>query len=88
MAYGTIKVDTIENTNGQTGNAIGPGFKNRIINGDMRIAQRGTTAVGFDGAGGYPVDRWSGFETGSMVFSGQQSTTVPTGAGFINSITV
>ena len=56
MAYGTLRADLIENTNGLTGNAIGPGFKNRIINGDMRIAQRGTAAVTTSSA--FPVDRF------------------------------
>lgn len=31
------------------------GFRNRIINGDMRVAQRGITTFT---AGGFPVDRW------------------------------
>jgi hypothetical protein len=31
------------------------GFRNRIINGDMRIAQRGTSAT----TGGYLLDRWA-----------------------------
>jgi hypothetical protein len=35
------------------GSGLG-GFRNRIINGDMRIAQRGTSFT----AGGYTVDRW------------------------------
>jgi hypothetical protein len=59
------------------------GFRNRIINGDMRIAQRGTAAVT---ASNYVVDRWAFFENGSMVFSVQQSTTAP--AGYVNSLAV
>jgi hypothetical protein len=59
-------------------------FRNRIINGDMRIAQRGTGAV--SSSGSFPVDRFWYAVTGAdqLVFTGQQSTTVP--AGFINSI--
>jgi hypothetical protein len=60
------------------------GFRNRIINGDMRIDQRNAGAAVT--ASGYVVDRWGFFENGSMVFSVQQSTTAPT--GFVNSLAV
>jgi hypothetical protein len=84
MPYGTLNADTITNSNGLSGNAIGPGFKNRIINGNMRIDQRNAGAAVT--ASGYAVDRWTFFENGSMVFSVQQSTTAPT--GFVNSLAV
>jgi hypothetical protein len=62
------------------------GFRNRIINGDMRIAQRGTSFTGIGGAGGYTVDRWFvDNNTDSAVTISQQSD-VPTGAGFQNSL--
>lgn len=49
------------------------GTRSLVINGDMRIAQRGTAAVT---TAGYPVDRWvQGFATGGAV-SAQQSTAV------------
>jgi len=60
------------------------GFRNRIINGDMRIDQRNAGAAVT--ASNYVVDRWGFFENGSMVFSVQQSTTAPT--GFVNSLAV
>ncbi len=57
------------------------GFRNRIINGAMVVAQRGTAAV--TAAGSFPVDRF--FTTASsLIFSAQQSSVAP--AGFINSI--
>ena len=59
------------------------GFRNRIINGDMRIAQRGTAAVSTDGS--FPVDRWYAFSQAGA-FTAQQVTDVPAGAGFMNSI--
>jgi hypothetical protein len=59
------------------------GFKNRIINGGMVIAQRGTGVVSTDGS--FPVDRWYAFNQAGA-FTAQQVTDVPTGAGFINSI--
>ena len=47
-------------------------FRNRIINGDMRIAQRGTTST----TAGYLVDRWFvGFPTGG--FTQSQVTLIP-----------
>jgi len=59
--------------------ATGFGFKNRIINGDMRIDQRNAgasvTPTGFS----YTVDRWAANLTQSSKFSVQQSTTASTG---------
>lgn len=85
MAYGTLRADLIENTNGLTGNAIGPGFKNRIINGDMRIDQRNAgAAVTLDGNELYPVDRFPCGDVTDGAFTAQQDTSAP--AGFVNSI--
>jgi hypothetical protein len=43
------------------------GFKNRVINGDMRFDQRnGGTAVSI-GSGGYSVDRWYFYNTGASL---------------------
>lgn len=55
-------------------------FRNRIINGDVRIWQRGTTATGIYSAGssGYvTADRWCYYSTTSMTSS--QSSSVPSG---------
>ena len=57
------------------------GFKNRIINGAMVIAQRGTTAV--TTSGGYPVDRTLAANSSDGTFSAQQVSDAP--SGFINS---
>lgn len=67
------------------GGALSPytGFVNRIINGNMVIAQRGTAAVSTDGS--FPVDRWYAFSQAGA-FIAQQVTDVPVGAGFTNSI--
>ena len=61
-------------------------FKNIIINGDMRVAQRTTSASGVTTADGYKaVDRFkTQTDTGTWTIS--QSTDVPTGQGFINSL--
>jgi hypothetical protein len=88
MPYGTLNADTITNSNGLSGNAIGPGFKNRIINGGMRIDQRNAGASVSNGAAAYTysVDRFAGYGTSASKFTMQQSTTVP--AGFVNSVIV
>jgi len=59
-----------------------PSFRNRIINGDMRIAQRGTSAVTVNGS--YPVDRFPTTHASDGAFSAQQVTDAP--AGFTNSV--
>ena len=61
---------------------VGKG-KNIVINGDMRIAQRGTSAVTTGGS--FTVDRWKNISNASD-FSAQQSSTVPSGQGFYKSI--
>jgi hypothetical protein len=60
------------------------GFRNRIINGDMRIAQRGTAAV--TTAGSFPVDRIRMENSSDGAFSAQQDSSAP--AGFNNSVKV
>ena len=47
------------------------GMKNRIINGDMRIAQRGVSGTI---AGGYTLDRWILASTGTALSWSQQRT--------------
>jgi hypothetical protein len=86
----------IDGTNGVTfndsslqGAAASPfALKNRIINGDMRIAQRGTSAISTDsgGAHNYFVDRWCSGNSQASKFTGQQSTVAPT--GFSNSLLI
>jgi hypothetical protein len=51
--------------------------RNKIINGDMRVAQRGTS---FTGTSKYPADRWTvGGSTSVVLTSQNESTEVPTG---------
>ena len=61
-------------------------FRNIVINGDMQIAQRATSSSSITTAGYYTVDRFKldGTVTGTWTMS--QSTDVPTGYGFANSI--
>jgi hypothetical protein len=62
------------------------GLRNLIINGDMRIAQRGTSSTGVTGNGYYTVDRFDvgGGTLGTWTMS--QDTDVPSGQGFSKSI--
>ena len=66
-------------------NSNGLFFRNRIINGDMRIDQRNAGAsVTVLGSNAYIIDRWfASGQTADGVFTVQQDTVVP--AGFINS---
>ena len=66
----------------QTTAATGFGFKNRIMNGAMVIAQRGTTPTSTNLW--YPADRFRLAVSNSSKVNLSQSTTAPT--GFINSI--
>ena len=65
-------------------------FRNIIINGDMSIAQRGTSATGIGNgdAGYHTVDRYKFSESGSPTaeFTMSQSTDAPSGQGFANSL--
>ena len=67
-----------------------PNFRNIVINGDMSIAQRGTSATGLtNGSTGYhTVDRFQFAESGSpsAAFTQTQSSDVPTGQGFATSL--
>jgi hypothetical protein len=58
----------------------GFGFRNRIINGDMRIDQRNAGAsVTYDGSSGYSLDRYFSAEIGNGSFTVQQVSDAPTG---------
>jgi len=69
-----------------TQNALG--VRNLIINGDMRIAQRATSATGLTSSGYYTVDRYNLGYTASGSVDITQSTDVPTGQGFANSVKI
>ena len=85
-----LKVDKVSPRSGNYVSLNTVGMKNIIINGDMSIAQRGTTATGLgNGDGGYhTVDRWRFTESGSPTaeFTMSQDTDVPTGQGFTTSL--
>ena len=86
MAYGTINADIIQSS--VTGVSLGAGnatvFKNRFINGDMRIDQRNAGASVTPANTNYSLDRWVSSQTVAGKYTIQQSSTAPT--GFINSL--
>ena len=81
--------DIADNTIANAKLAQTPNFRNIIINGDMSIAQRGTSVnVGNNDNGYHTIDRWLFFESASptAVFTMSQDTDVPTGQGFAKSL--
>jgi hypothetical protein len=75
---------TINSNNISADNSLG--FRNRIINGDMRIDQRsaGAAVTMNTGAFVYSLDRWRSFsQTSDGAFTVQQDSSAP--AGFVNS---
>jgi len=63
-------------------------FKNIIINGDMSIAQRGTSVSGITGVGYNTADRWL-FSVGALgTWTQSQSTDVPSNQGFAKSLKI
>ena len=61
-------------------------FKNIIINGDMSIAQRGTSTASITGDGYQTVDRFKTLISSAGTWTQSQSTDVPTGQGFAKSL--
>ena len=66
-----------------TGNGYPSGMKNRIINGDMTIAQRATS---FAAANAYTLDRWSFGQATDSVVTVTQNSDVPSNLEFQNSL--
>jgi len=88
---GDASTDTVLMTGapsiGGAGLGMGMGFRNRIINGDMRIDQRNAGAsLSLTSVSGFPVDRWNPVirPTGGGTATGQQVSDAPT--GFSNSL--
>jgi len=61
-------------------------FKNIIINGDMSLAQRGTSTASITTSGYYTVDRFNLGITTLGTWTQSQDTDVPTGQGFAKSL--
>ena len=61
-------------------------FKNIIINGDMSIAQRATSASSLTSSGYHALDRFNNGINSQGTWTISQDTTVPTGQGFAKSL--
>ena len=62
-------------------------FRNIVINGDMTVSQRGTSTASITSGDYYTVDRFRTFINNTAgTWTQSQSTTVPTGEGFVNSL--
>ena len=60
-------------------------FKNIIINGDMSVAQRATSASSLTSSGYHALDRFNNGINSQGTWTISQDTTVPTGQGFAKS---
>ena len=80
MLAGSIATSKLANQN--------IGFRNLIINGDMSIAQRGTSQASAGSSSGeyQTIDRYKLSQGGLGAFTWSQDTDVPTGQGFANSM--
>jgi len=77
-----LKVDKVSP---RTGNYVAlntVGMKNIIINGDMSIFQRSTSASSLTGSGYHAPDRYRFSKSGFGTWTWSQSTDVPSGQGF------
>jgi len=87
MPYGIVLSDSITDSSGGVLAPSSSVFRNRIINGDMRIAQRGTTSFS-NGSGvtaNLPVDRFTIYGSQASKFTGQQNAgSVTPPSGFTN----
>ena len=61
-------------------------YRNIIINGDMSLAQRATSAASITSGGYHTVDRWQQDIDTMGTWTISQSTTVPSGQGFSKSL--
>jgi hypothetical protein len=85
---GIIVNADISSTAGITLNKISgnPSFRNIVINGDMQIAQRSTSVASITTSGYNTLDRWNVSLSSLGTWTMSQSTDVPSGYGFANSL--
>ena len=87
-----LRVDTINEATTDTGTTISKltnpnqPFRNILINGDMKIAQRATSTSSITANCYHTVDRMNSIISSQGTWTQSQSTTVPTGQGFTKSL--
>ena len=84
MPYGTVNADSLVSSDGGVISPNINSLRNRIINGAMVIAQRGTGTTTVTANGYYSCDRWNTLQNASSKYSVGQSSTAP--AGFTKSL--
>ena len=84
----TTKIADANVTNPKLTSGSQQNFRNIIINGDMSIAQRGTSSSSVTDSGYYTIDRFKWNVSASDTVTLSQSTDVPTGQVFTNSYKV
>jgi len=77
---------TSGSTSGFQTSSSPPSFRNLLINGDMSIAQRGTTTSSVTSGSTYVVDRFFVAVVNGGTWTMSQDTDVPSGSGFASSI--
>ena len=84
----TTKIADANVTNPKLTSGSQQNFRNIIINGDMSIAQRGTSETGITSQGYYTLDRFRTVGGGSFqgTWTQSQDTDVPSGQGFAKSL--
>ncbi len=80
-----LKVDKVSPRTGNYVSLNTVGSKNIIINGDMSIAQRGTSTASITSTGYYTVDRFKSSMSSAGTWTMSQDTDVPSGQGFATS---
>ena len=87
-----LRVDTINEATSGEGTTISKltnpnePFRNLLINGDVKVAQRATSTSSITGNGYHTVDRMNSIISSLGTWTQSQSTTVPTGQGFTKSL--
>lgn len=84
-AVSTAKIASDAVTVAKVADTVSLGRRNLVINGDMKVAQRGTSQTGITSGNNFLVDRFKFKNTTSGTWTQEQDSDVPTGEGFIYS---
>ena len=91
VRLGAKAIDTSDPVLGQvlaSAEGVSLGSRNIIINGDMRIAQRGTSATGVTTSDYFTIDRWRNTQSNDATLTISQVTDAPANTGLVHSYKV
>ena len=91
VRLGAKAIDTSDPVLGQvlaSAEGVSLGRRNLIINGDMRIAQRGTSATGVTSTDYYTIDRFKNTQGNDATLTISQVTDAPANTGLVHSYKV